>query len=306
MAQPAAACRLLIVAMLMAVATPFAASAQTVVAVVNGEPITAIDVEQRTKFIQLSTHKAAARQEVIEELIDEKLKIREGKRWGIELSNEEVDSMYAGMGRRVNQTAEQLTQNLAKAGVHPNTLKSRIRADSVWNQLVRGRYQASLQLSDREVEQALEAKNEAGQDTAIEYKMRPILLLVPPSSSAAVFEGRKKEAEALRGRFKSCEEGLRFARALRDTAVRGQVIRNSSELPAPLRKLLDAVPVGQLTAPEITRHGVEMYAICSKQESKADTAAKRQAREALASQRFEQQSKQYLKRLRSQALIERR
>jgi peptidyl-prolyl cis-trans isomerase SurA len=288
------------------VAAPLTASAQTVVAVVNGEPVTAIDVEQRMKFIQLSTHKAAARQEVIEELIDEKLKIREGKRWGIELSDEEVNSMYAGMGRRVNQTAEQLTQNLAKAGVHPNTLKSRIRAESVWNQLVRGRYQASLQLTDREVEQALEAKNEANQDTAIEYKMRPILLLVPPGSSSAVYEGRKKEADALRGRFKTCDEGLRVARAMRDTAVRGQVIRNSGDLPPPLRKMLDAVPVGQLTAPEITRHGVEMYAICSKQESKADTAAKRQTRETLASQRFEQQSKAYLRRLRREALIERR
>ncbi len=296
--------------MLMAMATPFTARAQTVVAVVNGEPITAIDVDQRMKFIQLSTHKAAAKEDVINELIDEKLKIREGKRWGIEVPDEEVNSLYANMGRRVNQTAAQLTQNLAKAGIHPNTLKSRIRADSVWNQLVRGRYQASLQLTDREVEQALEAKeakNAEGLDTtAMEYRMRPILLLVPPGSSAAVFDSRRKEAEALRGRFKNCEEGIRAARAMRDTAVRGQIIRNSGDLPPPLRKLLDAVPVGQLTAPEVTRHGVEMYAICSKQESKADAPAKRQAREALASQRFEQQSKAYLKRLRREALIERR
>ena len=43
-------------ALLCAAAT--AALAQNVVVMVNGEPITAIDVEQRSKFTQLSTQKA--------------------------------------------------------------------------------------------------------------------------------------------------------------------------------------------------------------------------------------------------------
>ena len=36
------------------------AHAQQVVVIVNGDPITALDIEQRTKLIQLSTHKAPA------------------------------------------------------------------------------------------------------------------------------------------------------------------------------------------------------------------------------------------------------
>jgi peptidyl-prolyl cis-trans isomerase SurA len=44
--------------------------AQTVVVMVNGQPITNYDVEQRTKLDFLSTHKPAPRQQVIEELID--------------------------------------------------------------------------------------------------------------------------------------------------------------------------------------------------------------------------------------------
>ena len=77
-------------------------------------------------------------------------------------------------------------------------------------------------------------------------------------------------------------------------------------MPAEIRKALEGIPVGQLTAPEVTRLGVEMYAVCSKHESKADTPGKRQAREAMYAERFEQQSKQYLQRLRREALIERR
>ena len=287
----------------MVLATTLVAPAQTVVAVVNGEPITALDVESRMKFIHLSSQKQAARPDVINELIDEKLKIKESKRWGMELTEAEVDSMYANMASRMRQSADQLTQSLQKGGVNPQTLKSRIRADSVWQQLVRGRYSASLQLSEKDIELALKDKNQSGESTtAIEYTLRPILFLVPPGAQATI-DAKRKEAEALRTRFKSCQDGLPAARAT-GAVVRDQVIR--SDLNPELQKVLDAVPVGQLTAPEVTRHGVEMWAVCGKQDSKADAPVKKQTREALANERFEQTSKAYLQRLRREALIERK
>src|SRR5712672_4443580 len=89
-------CRLIAAALLL-VAAPAAVFGQNVVVVVNGEPITALDVEQRVKFIQLSTQKPVNRQQVIEELIDEKLKIREARRWGNEVSSAELETAYANM-----------------------------------------------------------------------------------------------------------------------------------------------------------------------------------------------------------------
>jgi peptidyl-prolyl cis-trans isomerase SurA len=306
MVDVATAYRGLAAAAILLIAMTVAAPAQQVVALVNGEPITALDVEQRIKFTQLTTHKSPARADVINELIDEKLMVREGKRWGMELSDSEVDGMFANLGRGSRMTADQLVENLMKNGINPNTVKARLRAQNVWQQLVRGRYQSSLQIPDKDVEIALAARNEAAQDNAaVEYTMRPILLLVPPGSSSAAVDAKRKEAETLRGRFKTCEEGLPVARAM-GVIVRDQVIRNSGELPAELRKVLDAVPIGQLTAPEITKHGIEMWAICGKQDSKADSASKRQARDKIFSERFEKQSKAYLQRLRLEALIERK
>src|SRR5580692_9973617 len=58
---------------------PGPARAQQVAVIVNGSPITTYDIEQRTKFNLLSTHKTPNRQEVIEELIDEKLKVQIGE-----------------------------------------------------------------------------------------------------------------------------------------------------------------------------------------------------------------------------------
>src|SRR5712691_13311910 len=118
--SPTTCRRLLAAAMLMLTAPMLATSAraQQVVVIVNGEPITALDVEQRSKLTQLSTHKVPPRQEVIDELINEKLKVREARKWGLEVSDSEVDQAYASMASRMRMTADQLTQQLAKGGLN--------------------------------------------------------------------------------------------------------------------------------------------------------------------------------------------
>jgi peptidyl-prolyl cis-trans isomerase SurA len=294
--------------LLLLIATTNAFS-QTVVLMVNGDPITALDIEQRGKLNALSSNKTPPRQEIIDELVNEKLKIKEGKRWGLEITDADVDAAFASMGSKMKlANGDQFAQFLATKGIYPGTLKSRIRAEIVWQQLVRGRYQSSLQVGEKDILTALENKQSDQQEgVSFDYTMRPILFLLPPGSAEAAIEGRRREADALRARFKSCEEGLPFARALQAVAVRDQITRNSSDIPPELRKVLDGVPVGSLTAPEVTKLGVEMFAICGKKESHADNApGKRQAREAVFNERFEQQSKRYLQELRKGAWIERR
>ena len=82
-----AAC--LVAALLLLGVTP-AAQAQ-VVAVVGGEPITAVDIAQRTRLIQLSTQKSPPRQEVLDELIDDKLKVQLSKRYIADVPKREID-----------------------------------------------------------------------------------------------------------------------------------------------------------------------------------------------------------------------
>jgi len=296
---------MLVVAMPM-LATPLATPlhAQQVVVIVNGEPITALDIEQRSKLIQMSSqaHKAPARQEVIDQLIDEKLKVKEAKKFGLEISDSEVDGAFGTMASRMRMTPDQLTQQLTRGGLTPGTLKSRIRADMVWPQLVRGRYQASLQIGEKDLLTATDAKSD---DVGYDYTLRPILFIVPPGSPETFIDGRKREAEGLRGRFQGCDEGIAFARALKDVAVRDQVTRSSADIPAEQRKVLDGIEVGRLTAPEVTKFGVEMFAVCAKKQSSAEnTPGKRKARESIMAERYEQRSKQYLQEVRRGAMIE--
>jgi peptidyl-prolyl cis-trans isomerase SurA len=281
-----------------------AARAQQVVVIVNGEPITALDIEQRSKLNGLSTQKPVVRQEVIDQLIDEKLKVREAKRFGLEASDSEVDGAYANMGNRMRLTTEQLTAQLSRSGINPVTLKSRIRADIVWPQIVRGRYQASLQIGEKDLLTAMDpSKDDEG--AGYDYTLRPVLFLVPTGSPPAFVDGRKREAEGLRGRFQGCDEGIAFTRALKDVAVRDQLVRSSADIPPELRKVLDGIEVGRLTPPEVTKFGVEMFAVCAKKQSSADnTPGKRKARETIMAERYEQRAKQYLQEIRKSAMIE--
>ena len=280
------------------------AGAQQIVVIVNGEPITALDVDQRSKLSQLSTHKVPPRQEVLDELINEKLKLREAKKFGLDVSASEVDTAYASMAGRMRFTADQLTQQLARSGVNVSTLKA---PDQGRHRLVADRARAIRSRACRSARKISSPPWTRTPTTTVgyDYTMRPILFLVPAGSAETFIEGRKREAEALRGRFQGCEEGITFARALKDVAVREQVIRSSADIPAELRKVLEGIEVGRLTPPEVTKFGVEMFAICAKKESTADNSpGKRQAKESLMAQRYEQRSKQYLQELRRGAMLE--
>ncbi|HWW49727.1 MAG TPA: peptidylprolyl isomerase [Xanthobacteraceae bacterium] len=279
------------------------ARAQTVAAMVNGQPITNLDIDQRMKLMALSGQKNSGRAAVLQDLIDENLKIREGKRYGIDPSAADIDASYAQMGERMRLTPEQLNQSLAGRGIRPETLKRRMRADLVWSTLVRGRFQQSLLVGEKSVESAIQLNDKNQTADSYEYLMRPIVLLVPRGGNV---EARRSEAEALRSRIKTCAEAINTFRVLRNAAIRPPVSKTSADLPPALRAILDKTPVGQLTPPEVTRQGIEMVALCERKATTADTPEKKAIRDKLYAQKFEAKSKEYLETLRRQALIERR
>lgn len=291
------------IAMATAMTMASRADAQAV-AIVNGDPITAFDVEQRAKLIQLSTHQTKSNKEVVEELINEKIKVQLLKRFAIEGIDKDVDNAYANMARRMRATPKQFSENLEKSGIKTETLKSRIKADLIWGQIIRGKYQSAFQFSDQEVNARLKTKNR-GDENAVgyDYTLRPILFVVPRGSPPAAFEARVKEAEALRARFQSCDDGIALARGTRYVAVRTQVVKSSAELPAQLRDVLAKTEIGRLTAPETTAQGVEVYALCGKRQSESGPA-KKEIRDEMFNEAFEIASKKYLKELRDQSMIE--
>jgi len=278
--------------------------AQSVACMINGEPITNFDIEQRTKLNFLTTRKQMPRQEVIDELTNEKVKIKEAKKYGVDPGVSDIDQAYAGMGTRMRLSPEQLTKSLEGSGVRPDTLKSRIKAEMVWTSLVRGRFKESLQIGEKEVAAAAQEGGEATQAEAFEYKLQPIVLIVPRGSASAAIDVRRKEAESLRERVQTCDQANAYFKSMQNAAIRESVTKTSADIPGPLRELLDKTPIGHLTPPEITKQGVEMVALCDRKPTKIDTPKKREIREKMYTQKYEAKSKAYLAEIRKAAMIE--
>ncbi len=294
---------LLVAALLMGGAS--VGHSQQVVLFVDGEPITALDIAHRMKLIEMSTHKPSARQEVIEGLIDEVLEVREAKHFGIDVPDPEVQRSYASVASRMGADPQKLTQMLTSGGASEQTLKHRLKAELAWTALIRGRFKSSLEVADTDVEAQLQLHTSPEKKSVgYEYIVRPIVFIVPHGSPDAAYEARKREADALRTRFQKCEEGIPFARALREVAVRDQIIKFSADLPAQSREILDNTPVGHLTPPDQVTDGLQMFAVCSKRESKNDTPEKKNIREEMFQKKFTAKSKRYLEELRRSAMIE--
>jgi len=277
--------------------------AQSVAAMVNGEPVTNFDIDQRIKLTALTTKKNISRQEALQDLINDKVKIKEGKKYGLDLSSSDLDGAYGNMASRMRMSADQLSKMLEGHGIRPETLKLRIKADMTWGNLVRGRFQSSFLVPEKDLA-GIGASGDKSETESFEYLVRPIVLIVPRGSSSSVVENRRKEAELLRSRIQSCDEAQELFRAMRDAAIRDQLTKTSADLPPNLRELLDKTPVGKLTPPEVTKQGIEMVALCSRKPTKADTPAKRAAREKIYNEKYEAKSKSYLQEVRKGSMIE--
>jgi len=284
---------------------PWPARAQQIVLLVNGAPITDLDIAHREKLIEMSIHKKPNRQEAINSLVDETLEVRDAARYSIEPTDADVQSSYENVAENMGVDTQKLTQMLITGGASADTLKHKLKAQIAWTTLVRGRFKVSLEIGDKDVEAELQLHEpKDNPQVGYEYTVRPIVLIVPRGAADAAYEARKRDADALRGRFASCADGIPFARGLPEVAVRDPINKSSADLPPALRTILDNVEIGHLTPPEQTAEGIQMFAVCSKKESKTDAPGFKEVRDKIFEKRFGAKANRYLADLRRQAMIE--
>lgn len=277
-----------------------AAQAQSVAAFVNGDPITTFDVEQRIKINLISGKRGGGRQEALRELVDDKLKVAEARRIGYRLNDDNVDDQMARIARANNQTAVDFVQSLSRAGIDSNAYRAKLRADYSW-ELAVGRKSQGAGGNDPEVEKIYQAKLKEGAGKITDFVVHSIIFVVPRDTNPAT---REREANAARARFNDCTTGLEAMRQLRDVAVKPPVKRSSDQLSPQLAGLLAKTPLNRTTQAFRSEQGVELIAVCEKTE-RVDTSVVRARAEAeVAQKRRNTQADDYLKELRSKAVIQ--
>lgn len=294
---------LLTLAGLVGLAAP--AAAQSIAVVVNGQPILTSEVQSRLALLKLqSGGKSGSVAQAQDELIDEKLKVTEAKRYGMSADQAQVDGAFNSIAQRTKMTPDQFAKAIATRGVSAQTLKDRLSAEIAWATLVRRKYASQIAAKERD---AVATAADAGKasNKAVQYTLRQVVFVAPKNATDAQIAQRRSEAVAARGRFPGCAGAVAFAAALRDVAVKDPVTRSSASLGKPMNDLLSSVKVGGLTEPQRSDEGVEMIAVCERKDIADDSAFTPQDDQA-SSKQLQDQAEKYLAQLRSKAIIERR
>jgi len=271
--------------------------AQAVVASVNDDPITNVDIEQHMRILR-AMNRPATRETALESIYETRLKLMEMSKYKIMPSDSDIGWALGFTSRALKLEPQNVLMNLQRSGVTDDQWKQKFRAEAGWMQLIRA-LNRTIEPSEAEVEQELAR---TGRSRSTEYQLRQIIFVVPNNASGNLIEARAAEANQLRARFTDCASGIPLATALRDVAVREPVTRYASALPDQLRKILDSTQTGRLTAPSRSQQGIEMLAVCSKGE-KQDQNAADNVRSDLLFKKLQKESERRYQEVRAKAVI---
>ena len=88
-----------------------------------------------------------------------------------------------------------------------------MRANMAWQQIVRARFRATVEVTDQDVAAALTKRDRDRRksQTVSEYMLQPIIFVVPAGAGAGVEAQQRNEASAFRGGFQGCDSSLQQA-----------------------------------------------------------------------------------------------
>lgn len=284
-------------------AAPHAISNKPIPILVNDVPITQFDISQRMRLMRLGGAKSSTAM-AADELIDETLQSLEAQRRGINVPPQQVEAAFASIGQRMKMSPPQLSAALKGDGIEPETLKKRLRAQMIWQQLVQYRTQTKAAVKAADITNALLEKGDPSGITVTEYILQQIIFVVPDGSSTGLAAQRRNEAEAFRQRFRGCDTALEQAKQLRGVVVKDLGRRNSAELTGTDGAEILKTPVGKTTRPFMTDQGAELIAVCSTRDIQSTSVVRAQVENQLYLQQAEGLGADYLKELRDRAIIE--
>ena len=294
---------------------------------VNGEIITKSEFEQRQvaelrnrpelgnvspSSPQLRTAIAEITPDLILTAVDELLLIQRGRELGYVMGDEQFNSILASLKKQNNLEDDQKFQAaLKQEGMTMADLRRNLERNMLVSQVQRAEVNDKISVDDEEA-RAYYAAHPRDFTTPAELTLRELLVEVPASDrgiNVAQDEEAKEKAEGLRKRLMAGEPFARLAAefSASSSKANGGLIGpiNHDELDPRLQKILDALPVGDVSEPLRTQRGYQLLKIETKTETRVKTFE--QARSEIGNKVGEQKRQaellKYLDQLREQATV---
>jgi peptidyl-prolyl cis-trans isomerase SurA len=272
---------------------------------VNDDPISDYDIDQRERFLAITTQQQpspALKKQAVDMLIDERLQLQQGRKLGATPDEDGVNKILEDMAKKNNLDVDGLTAALAKTGVSIKTLKDRIRAQIMWQEAVQRKFRREVQIADADIDKAVSESGDAeSAEAGNTLQLRQVRYEIPAGADQRTIAERLATAESLRARFGSCAE---LAKGVDGANVKTLQDQQPASLAQPARLLVSNAKVGQMTPPTITQAAVELYAVCGKRSFKGDEDARQKAQRKLMSEELSLRAERLLRDVRAEAFIE--
>jgi peptidyl-prolyl cis-trans isomerase SurA len=212
---------------------------------VNDTVVTEFEVDQRQQFLRLLGAPGSSRNEVIDILIDDRLKEQAIRSAGLEVTDEEILAGMTEFASRANLTSEAMIAQFEQNGVAAETFRAFVSVGIGWRNLVQARFGARVQVSEQEIDRAL---GRSGEASSIRVLVSEIIIPAPQDRLAEVQEVAQQIAAST-----SEAEFSEFARQYSATATRDSGGRlpwqNLNDLPPVLRPILLGLAPGEVSEP---------------------------------------------------------
>mgnify|MGYP000293528338 CR=1 FL=1 len=233
-------------------------SGDFIVAVVNTELVTSVELQQRLDRIQADARRdgtrlpdnATLRQQVLDALIDERVQITHARETGQRVDDGDIDRAIANIAAQNQITVLQLRDRLRADGMDLLRFRSNLR-DQILVERVREReVNQRIRITDADIDQAL-AERAAQASSGEQLNLAQILVTVPEGAAADVVAQRQARADQALARVRAGEDFSKVARELSEDANReagGELgLRPADRLPDLFVMSAKGLSVGQIT-----------------------------------------------------------
>lgn len=243
-----------------------------VAAIVNDQPITRLDVRQRTQFLLATSGATQITEELVQRanaaalnaLIDERLQLQEASsKFKVNMSDGEVDRILTNQARQNGATLQAFFEDLRDIGVSAQSYRDKTRAEVMWQRLVSGRFGSRVRVNRDQVRSAL---NRILANTNKPQLLMSEIFLEDESAaaSAQTLEGAKTLVQQLRAgaSFPIVAQQFSFAPSASTGGDMGWI--TAGELKPEVIPIVDAMTVGTISDPIVVRGGVMIVAVREK------------------------------------------
>ena len=296
-----------------------AAELTRVVAVVNNEPITSTELQQYMVRAKRQVAKQGVqipedelRQQVLEQMILEKLQLQVAKRMGITVDDTAIDRAIEDIARRNNMTLDALKQALAADGITFEQFREQIRREMTIARLRDREMEGRVTVSDAEVDHFL-ANNpdvmrriEAEAGNVTQTHVRHILVRTNQTTND---EAAKAKLLALRERIVNGVDFAELAKANSDdgSAFKGGDLGwiNPGDTVPQFEEAMNRLAPGEISQPVKTPFGWHLIQVLERRPLTASEDYRRNyARQLLRRQKMEQAYNAWLQTIRAEAFVE--